>query len=232
MNEAVLVIYVLLSVFTIGVMFVYYKRIRQGSKEYLKAKAALNEMVLSFDRDIETRTQDVREIANRGDMAAQKSLETVERMGLEIKGIKDQLNEISGVNETLRANYEALRESIDDLSSHRSDILVRIGRLESLREGVGMSRITTEPVIPLKREKALASLNQTELRILELLASEGEKTAPQIKEKIRLTREHTARLMKKLFAEGYVERSTNGMPYLYRLKREMEDLLGEQFISG
>jgi len=227
-----LVIYVLLSVFTIGVMFVYYKRIRQGSKEYLKAKAALNEMVLSFDRDIETRTQDVREIANRGDMAAQKSLETVERMGLEIKGIKDQLNEISGVNETLRANYEALRESIDDLSSHRSDILVRIGRLESLREGVGMSRITTEPVIPLKREKALASLNQTELRILELLASEGEKTAPQIKEKIRLTREHTARLMKKLFAEGYVERSTNGMPYLYRLKREMEDLLGEQFISG
>jgi len=232
MNEAVLVIYVLLSIFTSWVMFVYYKRTRQGSKEYVKAKTALNEMVLSFNRDIEARTQDAREIANRSDATAQKSLEVVERMGSEIEGIKDQLDELSGVNDTLRTSYEALRKNVDDLSSQRSEILERISMLESSRGGVGMSRITTEPVIPLKREKALAPLTQTELRILELLASEGEKTAPQIKEKIGLTREHTARLMKKLFAEGYVERSTDGMPYLYRLKREMEDLLGERNISG
>ncbi len=232
MDEVILIVYVLLSIITSGVMFAYYRRIRQGSKEYVKAKTALNEMVLSFDRDIEAQTQDIREIANRSDGVARENLRAVQRIDSEIIGIKGQLGELTKVNETLRTSYDTLKKNVDDLLSQRNEIIERMGRLESLRGEIEMSRITMEPVIPLKKEKALAPLTQTELRILELLASEGEKTAPKIKEKIGLTREHTARLMKRLFAGGYVERSTNGMPYFYRLKREMEDLLREKNISG
>ncbi|MCW4043605.1 MAG: hypothetical protein NWE90_07780, partial [Candidatus Bathyarchaeota archaeon] len=59
----------------------------------------------------------------------------------------------------------------------------------------------------------------------EILALEGPKIAPQIKEKIELSREHTARLMKKLYEEGYLERDTNKIPFKYYIKKEMEKLL-------
>jgi DNA-binding Lrp family transcriptional regulator len=58
-----------------------------------------------------------------------------------------------------------------------------------------------------------------------MLASEGAKTAPEIKERVRLSREHTARLMKKLYEEGYLERETTKIPFKYSAKKEMEKLL-------
>ena len=82
-----------------------------------------------------------------------------------------------------------------------------------------------EAVIPIRREKALAPLTETELSVLEILALEGPKTAPEIKDKIKLSREHTARLMKKVYEEGYVERDTGKIPFKYRIKKEMEKLL-------
>jgi len=82
-----------------------------------------------------------------------------------------------------------------------------------------------EAVIPIRRERALAPLTETELSVLEILALEGPKTAPEIKDRINLSREHTARLMKKVYEEGYVERDTGKIPFKYRIKKEMEKLL-------
>jgi predicted HTH transcriptional regulator len=81
------------------------------------------------------------------------------------------------------------------------------------------------PVIPIRRDKALAALTETEVAVLEFLSAEGPKTAPEIKEKVQLSREHTARLMKKLYEEGYLERETYKLPFKYRVKAEMEKLL-------
>jgi len=71
----------------------------------------------------------------------------------------------------------------------------------------------------------LASLTETELDVLEALATEGRKTAPEIKERIKLTREHTARLMKNLYERGYLERSTQKIPYSYSIKDAMRKIL-------
>ena len=71
----------------------------------------------------------------------------------------------------------------------------------------------------------MAPLTETELAVLEVLAKEGDKTAPEMRERVRLTREHTARLMKKLYEDGYLERDTRKMPYAYRLKEEMLKIL-------
>jgi len=82
-----------------------------------------------------------------------------------------------------------------------------------------------EPVIPIRRDKALAALTETEIAVLEMLTAEGAKTAPEIKERVQLSREHTARLMKKLYEEGYLERETGKIPFKYNVKKEMETLL-------
>jgi DNA-binding MarR family transcriptional regulator len=73
----------------------------------------------------------------------------------------------------------------------------------------------------------LAQLTETELLVLEFLSTEGEKTAPEIKDKVKLSREHTARLMKKLYEKGYLERSSNKIPFTYRLKEEMQRFLNK-----
>ena len=81
------------------------------------------------------------------------------------------------------------------------------------------------PVVPIKRDKALAALTETEIAVLEMLSKEGAKTAPEIKERLGLSREHTARLMKKIYEEGYVEREAGRIPFRYTIKKEMEALL-------
>jgi DNA-binding MarR family transcriptional regulator len=81
------------------------------------------------------------------------------------------------------------------------------------------------PVIPIKRDKAMAALTITEITVLEMLVSEGSKTAPEIKDRVQLSREHTARLMKKLYEGGYLEREVGKIPFRYSIKKEMERLL-------
>ena len=46
-----------------------------------------------------------------------------------------------------------------------------------------------------------------------------------MKNRISLSREHTARLMKKLYEKGYLERETGKIPFRYTVKKEMEKFL-------
>lgn len=55
----------------------------------------------------------------------------------------------------------------------------------------------------------------TELQVLTLLADQGPKSAPEIGRVVGRSREHTARLMKKLFDEGYVRRDQTRIPFRY-----------------
>ena len=71
----------------------------------------------------------------------------------------------------------------------------------------------------------MATLTDTEIAVLEMLSSEGPKTAPEIKDRVHLSREHTARLMKKLYEEGYLEREVGKIPFSYSIKKEMEKFL-------
>ncbi len=57
----------------------------------------------------------------------------------------------------------------------------------------------------------------TELQVLALLSEEGAKSAPEVGRVIRRSREHSARLMKKLFEDGYVRRDQTRIPFRYSL---------------
>src|SRR5881396_2542362 len=57
----------------------------------------------------------------------------------------------------------------------------------------------------------------TELQVLTLLANDGPKSAPEIGRAVARSREHTARLMKKLYEEGYIRRDQTRIPFRYSL---------------
>ena len=133
---------------------------------------------------------------------------TIVQSGL--SGLEAKLKDIEATQETLKNRITGFEEQIQKLPTMQSQ--------EAKNEIV-------LPPIPIKRDKALAALTDTEITVLEMLSKEGAKTAPEIKERVSLSREHTARLMKKLYEEGYLEREVGKIPFKYSIKKEMENLM-------
>jgi hypothetical protein len=229
----------------------YYKQLRRAQKEYEKAKDTVENIVLSFNRELKREAEMIQNVSYKTDVNASKAeaglkkaeniekrvapLETlINQIGTEVITMSTTVNTISESNaktieklsnidtnviETKMHNIESSQEA---LKSKVTDLEEQMQKLAVISEG---RTETTLPVMPIKRDKAMASLTETEVAVLEFLSSEGPKTAPEIKEKVQLSREHTARLMKKLYEEGYLERETNKLPFRYSVKKEMEKLL-------
>jgi DNA-binding MarR family transcriptional regulator len=127
---------------------------------------------------------------------------------------------------TILSGLTGLESKIKDIEGSQEKIKIKIaGFEEEIQKFNATPEIKVEPVMPIKRDKAMAALTDTEIAVLEMLSSEGPKTAPEIKDRVHLSREHTARLMKKIYEEGYVEREEGKIPFRYSIKKEMEKLL-------
>ncbi|MDR0371967.1 MAG: MarR family transcriptional regulator [Nitrososphaerota archaeon] len=223
-------------------------------KEYEKAKDFLEDIVLSFDRELkrestkfDTMVSKVEGSYTTADVSYRKA-ETIEH---KIEPIETQLYTLTqsyqtmsqAITENQTENtqhntnvisvlYE-LETKLKDLDATQETLKIKIADLEEQLKKIAtapppQSQIATEimlPPIPIKRDKALAALTDTEIQVLEMLSKEGSKTAPEIKERVHLSREHTARLMKKLYEDGYLEREAGKLPFRYSIKKEMEMLL-------
>jgi DNA-binding CsgD family transcriptional regulator len=145
-----------------------------------------------------------------------KKMEAVEaKTNLDNQGISQITGRISDLDMKLR-----------DVITSQEALTSRVSSLEQQpKQPVFGPEANLEGVIPIRRDKALSQLTGTEVSVLEMLATEGPKTAPEIKDRIKLSREHTARLMKRLYEEGYLERETGKIPFKYSVKKEMEKLL-------
>jgi len=218
MDEYLLMINVLMISLISVIIVIYIKKVWKIGVEYVKAKSIIEEIVLSFNKEIKDLKQKIEEI----DIKFQKN------QAPDVNHIKSELDNVFVKTEKLRDLYSTLEKKINDMSV----IVEKLSEKPSQRE-TGF-RDETEPNLPvraafhLKRERALAPLTPTELRVLEILSTEGDKTVREIRSKIGLTREHTGRLMKSLYDRGYVERKTNKIPYVYSIKKEMENMLSNK----
>ena len=224
MNAEALTIYLLLFTVAAAAMLVYYRKIRQGSHEYSRAKTALEDIVLSFNRDLQTQKQRIQEAEDRNQKAWTENMNLIQKIDSDVSAIKNQVQNLGTTERSLQGDYETLKRRVDGLVLRPAEV-ADVGVVEPLGRQTEIPQIAAEPTIIIRRDKALAPLTGTELQILRVLDGEGEKTAPQIRQVVRLTREHTARLMKKLYVSGYIERDTRRMPYVYRIKKEMKDIL-------
>jgi predicted HTH transcriptional regulator len=133
-------------------------------------------------------------------------------------------------NTNILSGLSSLELKIKDIEGSQETLKAKISVIEEQVQKILVTppETTSEPpmgVMPIKRDKAMAALTDTEIIVLEMLAKEGSKTAPEIKERVQLSREHTARLMKKLYEEGYLEREAGKIPFRYSIKKEMENLM-------
>ncbi len=218
-----LLVAIVLLVFSVGTILLYYKRIRNSREKYEEAKDVVKDIVISFNSQLQQLENRVRQIGHKLEFISVKREDVTDITG-QLKKYETRLSDVtSRVDTTLehkeeiQTQIEKLNERIDKVAKAQDDMAQRISKPQPEAQIRG--------VIPIKRERALSQLTTTELSVLEILTKEEQRTAPEIKDMIGLTREHTARLMKKLYAKGYVERNEAKTPYAYRIKEEMRKIL-------
>jgi len=212
MDDILVVLVTCLSVTTVAAAIEYYRYLRRAQKEYERAKAAVDDIVLSFNRQFKREAEKLEVIAYKVESIASKTSGTLDIAKESAGRVVERLDYVEGKLRDVGTSQEAITRKLADLE-------------EKARQMPVAPETGLEAVIPIRREKAMAQLTDTELSVLEMLASEGPKTAPEIKERVKLSREHTARLMKKLYEQGYLERETGKIPFRYSVKKEMEKLL-------
>lgn len=247
------IIFGVLLALTAVAAYEYYRQIRRAHREYEKAREFIEDIVLSFNRELKREANKFDTMVSKVDgsyIAADASHRKAERLEGKIEPLEIQLSALSQSqqemsktitknlsvntqnNVTITSGLSGLEAKLQDIMATQESLKNRIAGFEEQIQKLSVAQpqqeIRTEillPPVPIRRDKALAALTDTEITLLEMLLKEGAKTAPEIKERVHLSREHTARLMKKIYEEGYVEREAGKIPFLYTIKKEMEALL-------
>ncbi|MEM3577740.1 MAG: MarR family transcriptional regulator [Candidatus Bathyarchaeia archaeon] len=220
---------IILAALTVAVCYAYYRQLQKVRKEYESAKAVVGDIVFSFNRQLKQEAERVSLIAYKVDAAASKgdsAKKAAEDACKKIESLEARVGSLVSEKEVTTRKVDEIAKALQESMTMQRDLAARLSMVEErVKHPAVISDAKIEAAIPIKREKALAPLTETEVSVLDMLASEGPKTAPEIKERIKLSREHTARLMKKLYEEGYLDRDTSRIPFKYSVKEEMRKLL-------
>jgi len=135
----------------------------------------------------------------------------------------------------LRANHLQLLRHLQEALTHDRRLILELQQLKTIVVSISQYKagrdqrpviIRARAQVALQERDVLSSLTPTERRAVEILAREGPKAAPDLGRRLRKSREHMARLMKRLYFEGYVDRETNRAPFRYKLNDAVRSNLG------
>ncbi len=207
-----------ISLFTVTIVasFIYYKRIQQAHVEYENSKDIVRVITSGFSRQLRKVAGSImaaeRDAADAQLTAAEAIRTSVEAIEA-VKNNSGKVSELSVKMDETDKTITSLREEIQSLARRRPVIAVQP---------------SVEGAIPMRQDAVLDQLTPTELGVLMLIEETGEASGPAIREKVNKTREHTARLLKKLFDSGFIDRNTSGMPYRYSVRKEIKALIQQQ----
>ena len=201
---------------TLAASFIYYKRIKEAQMEYEGSKDVVRNLVLGFSGQVSRLSQRIRgieegsnvaqEAASEALKASQQAIDETRRSGENALKLEGRLEESEGVIASMKEEMKRL----------------------SLRPSVAVPPKTVYAPIPLRQDAVLDQLTETELDVLTMIEELGEGSVPEIRDRIGKTREHTARLLKKLFDNGFIDRNTSSMPYRYNIRKEIRELIKQQ----
>ncbi|PVX24990.1 MAG: hypothetical protein CW716_08955 [Candidatus Bathyarchaeum sp.] len=227
-SEGMLVVTSVLLAVTVLAIFLYYRRLKVLRYEYERARGVVEDIVVGVDTQFRRQKDRVLYVAEKIEAASlenKKVVNRIEEYEGRLTNLTNTVRDVPQIEERVSGQLRAMRSEVEGIKEAQNKVMQKLGEIEKIKQEPYVPEMKIEAAIPIKREKALEPLTETELMVLETIGTEGEKTAPDIREKIGLTREHTARLMKKLYKDGYLERDTHKMPYVYRLKEEMQKIL-------
>jgi len=216
---------IILLVLTGATTVLYYQRIKGVKVKYEQAKDVVGDVVVSFNKQLQRHEEQLEKASYQTEGLTAKS----ENIEVKIEELRKQTNDLASKVASTSDTQGQLTKDIEDMKIRLNDVK---NAQEEIEKHISETpEVKIEAAIPIKREHALEPLTETELHVLEFIA-EGEKTSPEIRDLTKLTREHSARLVKKLYEEGYLERDTERTPFRYRVKDEMLKILKKSEVKS
>ncbi len=164
----------------------------------------------------------------------------VNQLHSDVEGAKKQSAALEGEQAILRSSHLQLLRHLQEILADDRRLIEELEQLETRVSVVQHTVSTGEPIAKpeapkreglatvIKNGDILASLTPTERQTLQILSREGPKAAPELGKRLKKSREHTSRLMKKLYLDGYVDRESNRAPFRYRLNETVRSALGSE----
>ena len=203
----------------------YYDNIVKAKMEYDVAKLLVSNIVLTFKKRIDDQNEkvyntiyDVKEMQS----SIEKSRMQENYFQIKINSLIKSMTSAFVIDKKLVDKLIDINIKIDELTKY-DELLYNT--IESFKKEQKESLQKPILSLPPDQRSSFIKLTTTERQIIRILLSEGSQTAPNIMEEINKTREHTSRLMKKLWQEGYIERDTNSIPFIYRPTKELEKII-------
>jgi len=132
----------------------------------------------------------------------------------------------------LSVAYDQMMRQVQETLSNDKKLLTDLEQLRAKVNEIPQGRETVDGLpsrdnfaTTLSEGDMLSALTPTERLTLEILRTEGSKGAPELGKRLKKSREHTSRLMKKLYMEGFVKRESNHTPFRYKLNDEVRSAL-------
>jgi DNA-binding MarR family transcriptional regulator len=154
-------------------------------------------------------------------------------VGAKFDRLGEQTVELQSEQNNLRGSYEHVLGYVHEIMSNDRKLILELEQLKTQLTGLYDKETSSQKVqhharrteFPALTKEALGTLTPTERHVIEILSREGPKPAPELGRRMRKSREHMARLMKKLYLEGYVDRESNRAPFRYRLNNRIEPVV-------
>ena len=215
----------------------YYAKLSAASRAYDEARGTVKSLLSGIKQRMNEQTVEIRTIRDevaffqaRNDFGKSERRIDAEKLDNLSSGVETALmatQRFGNAVISIKQDYDKVTEAQETLAKKVEDLSIK----QRAFEGQGVETIETPRIGPFSIEKkevrkGLDKLNSTELRVLNMLL-EKSMAAPEIGRAILKTREHTARLMKKLYEEGYIERETNKIPYAYKINESLRNFLEE-----
>ncbi len=159
-----------------------------------------------------------------GDSSQSERLEYYERQLIDMKIRLDAL-EIEGVGEKSTDPNLELKQFLEKIAKNNvRDMPLKIEEIAETKPGTQQeSNVEIEPEItPLTPSLDHANASDYVLHLI----TKQPMTSRDIQITLKKSREHTSRLMKKLFDDGYVERNTDSKPYRYFISEKGKQKIG------
>lgn len=173
--------------------------------------------------DMSTQLEKVKLSIDRCQLSDLVLLDRIQRLELILK---ESVGSIKGLLENEYRSNEAL--AVKAIANEES-----LTQKEAARAVEAVHASIPRATSPVGEIGSLPSITTpTELQVLMLLAAEGPKSAPEIGRVVGRSREHTARLMKKLYEEGYIRRDQVRIPFKYSLVEKVRQSLKKTELKG
>lgn len=198
---------------TLAASLIFYRRIKMAQREYEGSKDAVGTITAGFTRQVNKLEQSIQETKNDAVTAKVAATEALKSSGETKEAVLQGLEEV-----------KRLQDKVHSTESTVESFKKELQRLASTPR-IPVHAPSLKAPIPVQQASVFDRLTDTELEVLVKIVELGEGTVPDIRDHIKKTREHTARMLKRLYDSGFIDRNTSGMPYRYSVRKEIKELI-------